>query len=82
MANQQTIDALLDAYAGRGRALQRMLWLVAHHADQIAADPSLVLRALDAQPQCLGWCPPGCTGECTPNASVMARHHALGPKED
>ncbi|HEY6116457.1 MAG TPA: hypothetical protein VI172_10900 [Candidatus Dormibacteraeota bacterium] len=81
MASQQTTDALLDAYADRGRALQRLLWLVAHHPAQVAADPSLVLKALDAGPRAIGWCPPGCAGECIPNPAVMARHRAVALKE-
>ncbi|MFJ6085101.1 hypothetical protein ACIQI8_27205 [Streptomyces sp. NPDC092369] len=74
------VDALLDAYAARGRALQRVLGLVARHADQVAAEPSLVLRALDAHPTAIGWCPPACAGDCTPDKAVMA-HPAANTSE-
>ncbi|MGW1527550.1 hypothetical protein [Streptomyces sp. NPDC002159] len=70
---QQTVDALVDAYADRVRALQRVLWPIAHHADLLAADPTLALRALGAGPMACGWCPPGCPGDCTPDPAVMAR---------
>ncbi|MEV5472798.1 hypothetical protein AB0L66_10625 [Streptomyces sp. NPDC052207] len=70
---QQTVDALVDAYADRVRGLQRVLWLIAHHADLLAADPTLALRALDAGPRAYGWCPPGCASECTPDLLVLAR---------
>lgn len=77
MPTQQTVDALLDAYTDRRRALQRVLWLIAHHPGLVAADPSLVLRALDTHPEAYGWCPPGCTADCTPDPAVMARHHQI-----
>ncbi|MGW2501861.1 hypothetical protein ACWCXL_12215 [Streptomyces sp. NPDC001588] len=73
---QQTVDALVDAYADRVRALQRVLWLIAHHADLLATDPTLALRALDAGPTACDWCPPDCSGDCTPDPAVMARLRA------
>ncbi|MCQ9178575.1 cytochrome P450 [Streptomyces sp. IBSBF 2953] len=77
MTNQQTVDALLDAYADQGRALRRVLWLAAHHPHQVAADPSLLLKALDTSPQAIRWCPPGCSGQCIPHPALMARHRTL-----
>ncbi len=76
MTTQQTMDALLDAYADRRRALRRVLWLIARHPDHIAADPSFVIKALDAQ-TAIGVCPPGCTGDCTPDPAVIARYHQI-----
>ncbi|WP_432140156.1 hypothetical protein [Streptomyces sp. bgisy154] len=78
------IDALLDAYADQRRALRRVLALVACHPDEIAADPSLVLRALDAHPTAIAICPPGCTGTCTrnPHPTVWTRYNALNPRKD
>lgn len=69
----KSMDALLDAYTDRARALDRVLWLIAHHPHQVAGEPSLVLQALDAHPAATGWCPPGCTGNCTPDPTVKAR---------
>lgn len=77
MPTQPTVDAILDAYTDRRRALQRVLWLIAHHPAQVAADPTLVLRALDTDPGAHGWCPPGCAADCVPDAAVMARHRQI-----
>ncbi|MEW2567675.1 hypothetical protein [Streptomyces sp. NPDC047070] len=71
------VDALLDAYADRGRALQRLLWVIAHHPNELAADPDLAVAALDSHPKAVGLCPPGCTGDCTPDPAVWARYNAL-----
>ena len=79
MTSQQSIDALLDAYADQRRTLLRVLTLVACHADEIAADPALVLKALDASPRSVAICPPGCTGDCQPHQAVWARCTALEP---
>jgi hypothetical protein len=76
---QQPIDALLDAYVDQRSALRRVLALVACHADEIAADPALVLKALDAHPRCVAICPPGCTGDCEPHRAVWERYTALDP---
>lgn len=75
----QSVDALLDAYTDQRRALQRLLWLIARHPDRIATDPTAALNALDAHPRAHGWCPPGCTGTCTPHPALDARHRALTP---
>lgn len=75
-----SMDALLDAYADRGRALQRLLWVIAHHADDLAADPGLAVAALDSHPKAIGICPSGCTGDCTPNPAIWARYNALAPR--
>lgn len=77
MTTQQTMDALLDAYADRRRALRRVLWLIARHPDHIATDPAFVIKALDAHPAAIGVCPPGCTGDCTPDPTVIARYHQI-----
>lgn len=77
MPTQQTVDALLDAYTDRRRALQRVLWLIARHPGKVAADPALVLQAVDAHHRAIGWCPPGCTGDCTPDPAVIARHDQI-----
>ena len=61
------------------RTLLRVLTLVACHADEIAADPALVLKALDASPRSVAICPPGCTGDCQPHQAVWARCTALEP---
>jgi hypothetical protein len=79
---EQQASALRDRLDAHHRALQRVLWVVAHHPYQVAAQPSLVLRALDADPQAVGWCPDGCTGDCEPDPAVNARHHALNPTTD
>jgi hypothetical protein len=73
MPSQHNVDALLDAYTDRARALDRVLWLIAHHSHQVAAEPSLVLQAMDAHPAATAWCPPGCTGDCTPDPALKAR---------
>jgi hypothetical protein len=75
MPTQETVDALLDAYTDRRRALRRLLWLIAHHPDHLAADPRFAITALDANPAATGVCPPGCTGTCTPDPAVMTRYH-------
>lgn len=63
------------------RALQRVLWLIAHHPDRIATEPALVLRAIDADSEAYGWCPPGCAADCQADPVVMAQHtHLHWPK--
>ncbi|MET8978521.1 hypothetical protein ABZX85_23175 [Streptomyces sp. NPDC004539] len=82
MTSQQSIDALLDAYTDQRRALLRVLTLVACHADEIATNPALVLKALDAHPRSVAVCPPGCTGDCRPHPAVWARCTALEPSRN
>ncbi len=72
-----SVDALLDAYADRGRTLQRLLWVIAFHPNELAADPGLAVAALDSPPATTGICPSGCTGDCTPNPAIWARYNAL-----
>lgn len=81
MPSQYNVDALLDAYTDRTRALDRVLWLIARHPHELAVEPALVLKALDASPQTVGVCPNGCTGDCIPDPALKARLDAAATPE-
>lgn len=66
MPTTQAVDALLDSHEDRGRAMMRVRDLIARHPGEVAADPLIVLHALDGcDPRAVGWCPAGCDGGCT-----------------